>query len=113
MRTNEPREFESEEYVDARGRSPFRRWFDGLDAQPAAKIAAAIARMEAGSLGDHRNVGDGVWECRIHSGPGFRIYFGFDGNTLIILLGGGTKRSQQGDIDRAKERWRDYRHRRT
>lgn len=108
----ETREFESQEYVDDRGRSPFRRWFDSLDAKPAAKIAAAVARMEGGNLGDHRHVGDGVWECRIHSGPGYRIYAGFDEDTLIILLGGGTKRSQRGDIDKARKRWHDYKRRR-
>ena len=59
-----------------------------------------------------KGVGAGVLEYRIDFRPGYRIYFGRDGKTLIVLLGGGTKRRQQGDIDTAKRLWRDYRRRR-
>ena len=75
-------------------------------------MTSAIARMEAGNLSNVERVGRGVSECRIHAGPGYRIYFGRDGEALIILLGGGTKRRQQDDITRAQERWQDYQRRR-
>lgn len=74
-------------------------------------MASAIARMEAGSLSNVENVGRGVSECRIHTGPGYKIYFGRDGEALVILLAGGTKRRQQNDIARARERWQDYKRR--
>ena len=99
------------EYLDARGRSPFARWFNRLPAQAAAKIRTAIARMEAGNLGDVKGVGEGVQERKIDCGPGYRIYFGRDGRELIILLGGGSKKGQENDIKRAKECWKDYRDR--
>lgn len=68
--------------------------------------------MERGSLSNTKGVGVGVMECRIDVGPGYRIYFGRDGETLIILLAGGTKRRQQRDIEAAQERWADYKKRR-
>ena len=77
---------EISEYVDGRGRSPFGVWFDGLDAKAAARVRTALARMEAGNLSNVRSVGRGVLERRIHSGPGYRVYFGRDGETLIVLL---------------------------
>ena len=99
------------EYVDDRGRSPFGRWFDALDAGAAARVRTALARMEAGNLSNVRGVGGGVLECRINVGPGYRVYFGRDGDTLIVLLGGGTKARQQRDIEDARELWREYRRR--
>ncbi|WP_428101102.1 type II toxin-antitoxin system RelE/ParE family toxin [Candidatus Rariloculus sp.] len=100
------------EYVDAQGRRPFGRWFDRLDSQAATRITAALDRIGRGILSNVKRVGAGVLEYRIDSGPGYRIYFGRDGETLIVLLGGGTKRRQQRDIDTAKRLWRDYRRRR-
>ena len=70
-----------------------------------------LERYVDGNLGDHRSVGDGVTETRIHTGPGFRIYYGRDGDTILILLAGGTKRGQQTDIRNAKDRWKDYKER--
>src|SRR5262245_1419315 len=99
------------EYVDVAGRSPFGRWFNRLPAQAAAKVSVATAQMERGNLGDAKGVGEGVFERRIHSGPGYRLYFGRDGEELVILLGGGSKKGQDDDIERAKECWRDYRRR--
>lgn len=64
--------------------------------------------MGEGNLGDFRGVGEGVMERRVDFGPGYRIYFAWDGPMLIILLGGGDKSNQRNDIDRAKERWRNY-----
>ena len=100
------------EYVDAQGRRPFGRWFNRLDSQAATKVTAVLDRMGRSILSNVKGVGAGVLEYRIDSGPGYRIYFGRDGDTLIVLLGGGTKRRQQRDIDTVKRHWRDYRRRR-
>lgn len=103
---------EISEYLDDRGRSPFGRWFDSLDASAAVRVRTSLARMEAGNLSNIRGVGNGVLECRINVGPGYRVYFGRDGDTLIVLLGGGTKTRQQRDIDDARQLWQEYRRRR-
>jgi putative addiction module killer protein len=99
-----------EEYV-ADGTSPFRRWFDDLDAQAAAFVTAAIERLGEGNTSNVKSIGEGAAELKINRGPGYRVYFGWDGKTLVILLGGGTKRRQQNDIDAALRRWRDYKKR--
>ncbi|MDE0332821.1 MAG: type II toxin-antitoxin system RelE/ParE family toxin [Nitrospinae bacterium] len=99
------------EYIDAEGRSPCAGWFDRLNTQAAAKVTTALVRMAHGNLSNTKGVGDGVFERRINFGPGYRIYFGKDGDTLIILLGGGTKSRQQDDIEAARDLWRDYRRR--
>ncbi len=102
---------EVREYVDDRGRSPFGRWFDDLDAGAAVRVRTTLARMEAGNLSNVRGAGGGVLECRINVGPGYRVYFGRDGDTLVVLLGGGTKARQQRDIEDARELWQEYRRR--
>jgi putative addiction module killer protein len=99
------------EYLDSDERSPFRRWFDRLDAQAAAKLAIALTRLEQGKLSNVKGVGGGVLEFRIDFGPGYRIYLGRDGETIVILLGGGTKQRQQLDIAAAQARWLDYKRR--
>ncbi len=99
---------EIREYLDAEGSCPYGRWFDGLNAQAAAKVAIAVTRMAHGNLSNTKGVGAGVTECRIDFGPGYRVYFGKDGDRLVILLGGGTKKRQQGDIRKAQTLWRDY-----
>ena len=102
---------EIREYIDARGCSPYARWFDRLNAQAAAKVAAAVIRMEQGTLSSVKGVGVGVLECRIDFGPGYRVHFGKDGDTLIILLGGGSKKRQQQDIGTARGLWQEYKRR--
>jgi putative addiction module killer protein len=99
------------EYIDPDGHSPYAKWFNRLNAQAAAKIATAIFRMEQGNLSNSKGIGEGVFECRIDFGPGYRIYFGKDGDTLVILLGGGTKKRQQKDIVSAKVLWKEYKRR--
>jgi putative addiction module killer protein len=98
-------------YVAEDGTVPFEAWFDRLDTQAALKVRTAIARIEAGNLGDIKPVGQGVVERRITFGPGYRVYFGQDGATLVILLCGGTKKRQSKDIDRAQAFWEDYKRR--
>ncbi len=102
---------EIREYVDPEGRSPYARWFDRLNARAAAKVATAVVRMEHGNLSNAKSVAGGVFAYRIDFGPGYRVYFGKDGETLIILLGGGTKKRQQKDIDAAQDLWRQYKQR--
>ena len=100
------------EYLDASGRSPFGEWFADLDAAAAAKVTVAVARIEQGNLSNVKTVGEGVLEYRIDFGPGYRVYFGRDGDVLVILLGGGTKKRQQRDIETARACWADYKRRR-
>lgn len=99
------------EYLDEDGDSPYRAWFDSLDAQAAARIAVVQTRLSLGNFSNVKGVGGGVYEVRLDFGPGYRIYFGKDGDTLVILLGGGTKKRQQDDIEDAHDRWRDYKKR--
>ena len=100
-----------EEYLTSEGKSPFEAWFLKLNARAAAKVTTALARLEGGNTSNVKSVGAGVQEYRIDFGPGYRVYFGFDGETLVILLAGGTKTRQQADIDSAKERWKEYKQR--
>ena len=90
------------------GKSLFERWFNALDVVPAAKVTAALYRLELGNFSNVKSVDKGVMEHRIDYGPGYRIYFGRDGNKLIILLGGGSKRTQNRDIVKAQESWQQY-----
>ena len=99
------------EYLDPDGRSPYGAWFEGLNAPAAGKVAAALYQLAAGNLSNLKGVGLGVIERTIDFGPGYRVYFGRDGESVVILLGGGTKQRQQPAIKAAKERWADYRRR--
>ena len=82
-----------EEYVREDGSIPYRRWFDRLDPQAAAKIAAATVRLSMGNTSRVKWF-DGIGEYRIDWGPGYRVYLASDGDALIVLYGGGTKRNQ-------------------
>jgi putative addiction module killer protein len=95
-------------YVAAGGDQPFADWYAELEAAARAKVARAIVRLGQGNLSNVKPVGEGVLEYRIDFGPGYRVYFGRDGETLVILLTGGTKRRQQRDIDAAHGYWQDY-----
>ena len=83
------------------GKSPFEKWFNAVDATTAARITIALYRLEHGNFSNVKSVGKGVLEYRIDFGPGYRIYFGREGNELIILLGGGDKTTQATDIKKA------------
>ena len=96
------------EYHDQSGRVPFRRWFEALNAQAVAKVTTALARLELGNFSNIKGVGSGVYEIRINFGPGYRVYFGKDGEELVILLAGGVKQRQSRDIQLAKQFWHDY-----
>jgi len=92
-------------YVSEEGKDYFDAWFRRLPREARARVQARIDRMELGNFGDHKSVGRGVSELRIDSGPGYRLYLGRDGEALVILLGGGVKKSQTGDIAAAQGRW--------
>ncbi len=104
---------EIREYVDSRGRNIFRQWYDGLDPVAANRVRQALLRIAAGNVSNLKGLGGGLLEHRLHCGPGYRIYLGRDGESLVILLAGGTKARQQQDIERARELWREYRHRKS
>jgi putative addiction module killer protein len=99
------------EYLDRDGNCPFAIWFDGLNAQAAAKVTMAVTRLGQRNFSNVKGVGSGVLEYRIDFGPGYRIYVGKDGDCLVILLGGGTKKRQNTDIGEAISRWQDYKNR--
>ena len=103
---------EQYEYLDPQGRSPFGRWRADLDPFARAKVTTALLRLQAGNISNVKSVGEGVSELKIDFGPGYRVYFGRDGASIVILLAGGTKKRQQRDIAQAKELWADYKRRR-
>jgi putative addiction module killer protein len=91
------------------GKIPFDIWFNKLrDKRAKAKILIRIKRVELGLIGDNRSVGDGVYELRITEGQAYRIYYGYAGNKLVLLLSGGNKSTQQKDIKTAKQYWSHY-----
>lgn len=102
---------EVREYLCTDGHSPFGEWLRALDSRTRTRIDRVIERFVDGNFGDHKGVGEGVLETRVNSGPGYRIYYGLDGAALVILLAGGTKRSQHWDIARAQGRWQHYKER--
>jgi len=101
---------EIRQYVDTLGRNAFERWFERLDSTVQARITVVLDRVERGNLSAAKGV-SGIFELRLDFGPGYRIYFGKDGETLVILLAGGTKRRQQDDIARALTLWHEYKRR--
>ena len=99
------------EYIDPKGNSSYAKWFNRLNAPAAAKVTTALVRIEQGNFSTTKGIGAGLLECRIDFGPGYRIYFGREGDALVILLGGGTKKRQQKDIETAKKLWKEYKRR--
>lgn len=107
---------ELREYINSAGVSPFARWREKLDAVTRARVTVAVLRLEAGNFSAAKGAGRGIFELRMDFGPGYRVYFGKDGEKLVILLGGGSKGKQQADIEAAQALWQEYKrtkHRRT
>ena len=99
-------------YVTADGQEPFSEWLTSLrDHRARAKIRVRLDRVSMGNFGDCHGVGDGVQELRINYGPGYRVYFGQEGSTIVLLLCGGDKSTQSKDIEAAKRYWSEYRRR--
>ena len=104
-----PKEVEVRIYASPDGTEPYTQWETGLgDRTARARIRARIGRLRLGNFGDSKQVGE-VFELRIHVGPGYRVYYGREGDAVVILLCGGDKRSQARDIERAEAYWRDHR----
>lgn len=96
-------------YRDVMGNEPFNIWLNGLrDPKTRRRILQRLWRLESGNFGDCKPVGGGVSELRFYFGPGYRVYFGQDGNTIIVLLCGGDKGSQRRDIRQAQAYWKEY-----
>ena len=95
------------------GREPFTEWLGAVrDKVAQARIRVRLRQVQAGNFGDSEPVGEGVIELRVHVGAGYRVYCGQDGETLVLLLCGGDKRTQTKDIERAHDYWKDYQARR-
>ena len=96
-------------YADANHKEPFTDWLNELrDIMGRKRILARVARLEQGNYGDCEPVGEGVRELRLFFGPGYRVYFGEDANSIVVLLCGGDKASQNQDIKQAKAYWKEY-----
>ncbi len=101
MRHTNPRELRL--YRTSAGRAPFSEWYDAIqDLNLQGRIDRRLERVANGNFGDYRSVGAGVFELRLHFGPGYRIYFGEVDNTIVLLLCAGDKSSQ------AKDYWSQY-----
>src|SRR5580658_1484513 len=88
---------------------PFDEWFNSIrDKRMQAAVDARLARVRAGNFGDCKSVGGGVFELRVSLGPGLRVYYGRHDQEVVVLLGGGDKRSQQRDIRRAQQLWQQF-----
>ncbi len=101
---------ELHEYIDRHRRNAFERWYENLEDDTRARVAVTLDRLSRGSSAT-KGVGAGVMELRLYFGPGYRVYFGRDGDKLVILLGGGTKKRQAADIAAAQQLWREYKQR--
>ncbi|MGH7978467.1 MAG: type II toxin-antitoxin system RelE/ParE family toxin [Limisphaerales bacterium] len=99
--------FEIREFVE-NGHSPYAEWHDSLDNVTTERVDRYLRRLEQGNFGAAKPLRDGVFELRLDFGPGYRVYYGREGRTIIILLGGGSKRRQDADIAAAVERWKRY-----
>lgn len=98
-------------YRHSNGRVPFDEWFSSIhDRTTKARLLKRLDKVQLGNLGDCRAVGDGVFELREHFNQGFRIYYGIENQTVLLLLCGGDKSSQSGDIHKAKQYWQEYKH---
>jgi putative addiction module killer protein len=96
------------EYINTEGKSHFAKWFASLKHMEAVKVGTALYRLEQGNFSNVEGVGEGVFEYKIDYGSGYRVYFGQDGEALVILLCGGTKKRQSKDIEKAKTLWKEY-----
>ncbi len=97
-------------YKTLAGKSPFTDWLKGLrDLETRVRIRKRLRQIELGLLGDTKFLGDGVFELRFFFGPGYRIYYGKEGDTIVVLLCGGDKSTQTKDIETAKRYWKEYR----
>lgn len=95
-------------YVTVGGQKPFIEWLESLDKETRYRIKERLDRVSLGNLGDCKPITNGIFELRLNFGPGYRVYFGQESNSIILLLYGGNKTSQQKDIKKARQYWKDY-----
>jgi putative addiction module killer protein len=96
-------------YKDKYGNEPFIEWFSSIrDRNTRVRIITRLERIEIGNFGDHRSIGEGICELRLHFEAGYRIYYGRIGGEIVLLLAGGDKSTQEHDIQIARDYWRDY-----
>jgi putative addiction module killer protein len=96
-------------YKDEHGNEPFIDWLESVkDKTTQVRIRSRLIRIEQGNFGDHRSIGEGIYELRLHFGAGYRVYYGLLGDEIVLLLAGGDKNTQKQDIQRAKYYWYDY-----
>jgi putative addiction module killer protein len=99
-------------YVNSSGDDLFGAWLDSIiDIRTRSRITARLLRLNNGNFGDCKPVGEGVWELRVDTGPGYRVYYAIDNGKVILLCEGGDKRTQRSDIKRAILRWQDWKER--
>jgi len=99
-------------YLNEAGEKPFKEWLDGLkDIMARQKVRIRLDRVRLGNLGKNRSVGEGVYELKVDYGPGYRVYYGLEKKTMVLLLLGGDKSSQRKDVTQAKTYWGDHKRR--
>lgn len=101
-------QWDIQKYVTIAGQCPFDEWFDNLDPNSQARIDVRLDRLRLGNFGDHKQIGEGVYELRFFFGPGYRLYFGKMKGQIILLLLGGSKKQQNKDIKTAQKLWATY-----
>lgn len=102
--------YEIEYYQDENGNNPFIDWLESFkkDLKTKYRIQMRLNHVAKGNMGDHHGIGHGISELRLNFGPGYRVYYGMDGNKIVILLCGGDKSTQKSDINKAIRYWQDY-----
>ena len=96
-------------YRDSKDRAPYSKWLRSIkDRTTRARIQSGVGRLRSGNFSKCKSVKGGVFELRLHFGPGYRVYFGEVGDTIVLLLCGGDKSSQARDIEQAKAYWQEY-----
>ncbi|MCH8293382.1 type II toxin-antitoxin system RelE/ParE family toxin [Candidatus Poribacteria bacterium] len=99
-------------YQDQQGKEPFTEWINSVkDRRTRARIDSRLDRLQDGNFGDWKSLGGGLFEMRLQFGSGYRVYYGREGENIIILLTGGDKGSQTRDIQKARQHWQDYQRR--
>lgn len=105
-------EYQIEVYRTDRGRFPFIEWENELPTRDRGIVSTRLARIRQGNFGDCKPIkgknSEGLYELRIHFGPGYRIYYGIVDKKIVLILSGGDKRSQDKDIEKAKSLWKNY-----
>ena len=104
----EIREWQIRKYQTPDGVCPFDEWYSLLAPQTKARVKTRLYRLRIGNFGDYRSVGEGVFELRLHFGPGYRVYYAVADAEIVLLLTGGDKHHQKRDIAAAQLFWQRF-----